>query len=254
MSAATMSSPILGGDWRTALRSVLIVGLLLTLAGGGAWWLHQAHWPIEQVRIDGEVVHADRARLKEVVSAHARAGFFGMDLDALRADLRALPWVRDASLRRVWPHTLDAVVHEHDAAARWNEDQLLSRRGAVFAPDGIEVEGVPVLSGPEGHGPAMLQRLQRFTEMLAPLGLEIAALHQDARRGWRVELANGVALELGQTEHLQARLQRFAAVWPRALTDKAATIAAVDMRYPNGFAVDWRDDDKATGAREGGDA
>lgn len=249
-----MSAPGLGRDWRTALRSVLIVGLVLVLAGGSAWWLRQAHWPIEQVRIDNVVVHADRARLKQVITAHAQAGFFGMDLDALRADLRELPWVRDAALRRIWPHTLAATIREHNAAARWNGDQLLSRRGAVFAPDGIEIEGVPVLSGPEGHGPAMLQRLQRFGEMLAPLGLEIAALHQDARRGWRVELANGVALELGQTEHLQARLERFAAVWPRALTDKAATIAAVDMRYPNGFAVDWRDDKKAAGAREGGDA
>lgn len=254
MSAATMSASALGGDWRMALRSVLIVALLLALTGGGAWWLHQAHWPIEQVRIDGEVVHADRARLKEVVSEHAQAGFFGMDLGALRADLRALPWVRDASLRRIWPHTLDATIQEHQVAARWNEDQLLSRRGAVFAPDDVAVEGAPALSGPPGHGPAMLQRLQRFSEVVAPLGLEIAVLDQDARRGWRIEFANRVALELGQTDHAQARLERFAAVWPRALTDKAATIAVVDMRYPNGFAVDWRDDDKPAGAREEGDA
>ncbi len=249
-----MSAPVLGGDWRTGLRRVMIVGLLLALAGGGAWWWRQAHWPIEQVRIGGGVVHADRARIKEVVSAHAQAGFFSMDLEALRADLRALAWVRDASLRRIWPHTLDATIEEHQVAARWNEDRLLSRRGAVFAPDAIEIEGAPALSGPPGHGPAMLQRLQRFSEVVAPLGLEIAVLEQDARRGWRIEFANGVALELGQTEHAQARLERFAAVWPRALTDKAATIAVVDMRYPNGFAVDWRDDDKPVGAREEGDA
>lgn len=243
-----------GGDWRAALRAGAVVLSLAALAAASAWWLRTAQWPIHQVRIDGAVVHADRDRIKAVVASHARAGFFAMDLDALRADLRALPWVRDASLRRIWPETLDATIREHGVAARWNDDALLSRKGVVFAPEPITTTGVPTLSGPQGHGPAMLERLQVFTKTLAPLGLEITALRQDERRGWGIELADGVAVRLGQTEYVSARLARFAAIWPRALAADAGAIAAVDMRYPNGFAVEWRDEGAAAGAREGGDA
>ena len=251
MTTAAMhmeQQPRLGG---TAARPVLAVLAGCVLAAAALWAWERSHWPVTVVRIDGVVAHADREQLKAVVARHTRDGFFAMDLRALRADLVALPWIRDASLRRVWPDTLYLEVAEHVPAAAWNEDGLLSQAGQVFRPGSFEVDGLAALSGPEGHGPAMYDRLQRIRERLAPLDLEVEAVHQDARRAWRVTLANGIRLRLGR-EAMEERLARFAAVWPGVLAPEAERIEAVDLRYTNGFSVAWRDGAATRDAREGG--
>lgn len=228
-----------------ALIAILCVAVLLA---GLGWSLRTAHWPITVVRIDGALVHTSSEAVEQVVTRHMPgAGFFRLDLSALQADLEALPWLRSASLRRIWPDTLEVVVHEHRAAARWNEAALISATGAVFRPQRLPALELPRLSGPQGHGPAMLARLRELDRRLAPLALAIRGLHQDARRAWRVELDNDVTLRLGRGE-IDARLGRFEAVWPVVLARKADRIEAVDLRYPNGFAVAWQE---AT-PREGG--
>ncbi len=224
---------------RATLRVLAAAAVVAAVVAAG-WWLRSVHWPIQEVRVDGAVAHADREQLKSVMRRHAQAGFFGADLEALRAELQTLPWVRDAALRRVWPDTLDVTIREHAVAAHWNGEALLSARGVAFEPPEPVSFEVPDLVGPPGHGATMLERLRAFAAELEPLGLEIAALRQNERRDWRLELRNGVLLRLGRDE-MDARLARFVAIWPRALASDAGRIASVDLRYPNGFAVGWRD-------------
>jgi cell division protein FtsQ len=238
---------------RVTPRAAMAVIVAAGLVGAAGWGLRTLEWPIHDVRVDGIVAHADRAELKAVMARHARAGFFAVDLEALRTDLRALPWVRDASLRRIWPDTLDVSIREHAVAAHWNEAALVSRRGVVFEPPTPVDMEAPTLAGPAGQGAAMLERLRSFSAELEPLGLEVAALRQNERRDWRLELSNGVALRLGR-DHMEVRLARFVAIWPRALASDAGRIASVDLRYPNGFAVTWRgqDADADAGTTRGG--
>lgn len=234
------------GTWRT------LVGVLLAVlcAGAVAWWWHSTEWPVDVVQIDGTLVHTDRGRLKAVVARHAEAGFAGMDLRALRGDLEALPWVRAAALRRIWPDTLHVDVREHRPVAVWNGQALIGRDGTVFRPRRLPDAELVRLRGPADHGADMLARLRRFERRLAPLGLGIAALEQDARRAWRMELANGIVLRLGR-ERIESRMARFRAVWPAVLAGRAERIKAVDLRYTNGFAIAWRDGERPD-AREGG--
>lgn len=231
-----------------ALAAVLAVALLLAAAG---WTLRSVHWPISVVRIDGELARTGPEPLEDIVSRHtAGAGFFRLDLDALRADLERLPWVRAASLRRIWPDTLQVVVAEHRPVARWNDDGLVSEHGVVFRPATPPALELPALAGPPGYGRDMLARLRALEHRLQPLGLPVQGLYQDPRRAWRVELGNGITLRLGRG-NVDARLARFVAVWPAVLARRAERIEAVDLRYPNGFAVAWRDGTNAR-AREGG--
>ncbi len=227
------------GTWKT-LIGVLTVAIL---AGGVVWWARAVDWPIDVVRIDGAVRHSDRERMKSIMARHAEAGFAAMDLTALRRELVELPWVRDASLRRIWPDTLRVEVHEHEPVAVWNDEALVSDGGAVFRPAEFSAEGLARLSGPQGQGSEMLERLRRYEQRLAPLDLEIAALEQDARRAWRLTLANGIVLRLGR-DRVAERLGRFRAVWSGVLKPRAERIAAVDLRYTNGFAVAWREGEK----------
>ncbi len=250
MSAASLPLEVVSmaqpGTWR------ILFGVLLAVvcAGAAAWWWRASEWPVGVVQIDGTLAHTDRERLKTVVARHAEAGFAGMDLRALRSDLATLPWVRSASLRRIWPDTLHVDVREHEPVAVWNGDALVSRAGTVFRPQRLPPRDLVRLQGPEGHGREMLERLRRFERRLARLGLAVARLEQDARRAWRLELANGIVVRLGR-DRIASRMARFRAVWPRVLAGKAERIAAVDLRYTHGFTVAWREG-AGPDAREGG--
>lgn len=254
MSAAapqlTVPAPASGASTLRALTGVLVVALLLA---GAIGWARSTHWPISVVRIDGELARTGAEPVERIVSRHtADAGFFRLDLDALQSDLAALPWLRSASLRRIWPDTLHVVIDEHTAAARWNDAALVSDEGTVFRPPELPQTELPVLAGPEGQGGEMLQRLRQLDRRLRPLDLAVQGLHQDERRAWRIELDNGIVLRLGRGD-VEARLDRFMAVWPAVLVRQSARIEAVDLRYPNGFAVAWRKGAGESGnAREGG--
>lgn len=224
------------GTWKT-LIGVLTVAVL---AGGLVSWARAVDWPIDVVRIDGPVRHTDRERMKSIMARHAEAGFAAMDLTALRSELVDLPWVREASLRRVWPDTLRVEIQEHEPIAVWNDEALVSDEGVVFRPAAFSGEELVRLAGPSGQGGEMLERLRGFEQRLAPLDLEIAGLEQDARRAWRLTLGNGIVLRLGR-DRVEERLARFRAVWSGVLEPRAERIAAVDLRYTNGFAVAWRD-------------
>ncbi len=65
------------------------------------------------------------------------------------------------------------------------------------------------------------------------------------RRAWQMTLDNGIELRFGRGD-VDALLDRFARVYLRVLSASATRIAAVDLRYTNGFAVRWKDapDDK----------
>jgi len=246
-------NPSSGVARRRVLGAVLAIACVGGLLGGAAWAVRSAHWPITVVRIDGRLAHTPSERVEEIVTRHtAGAGFFRVGLASLQADLEALPWLRSASLRRIWPDTLDVVVTEHRAAARWNEGALISARGTVFRPRHLPGDtALPLISGPSGHGPDMLGRLREIDSRLASLQLSVQGLHQDARRSWRIALDNGIVVRLGRGE-IGARLARFQAVWPAVLAREAGRIEAVDLRYPNGFAVAWRDGEGSTAPREGG--
>lgn len=236
-----------------ALRAIAVVLSLALLLAAAGWGLRSMHWPILVVRIDGELGRTGPEAVERIVTRHTTgAGFFSLDLVALRADLERLPWLRSAGLRRVWPDTLHVEVDERTAVARWNEEALVSADGTVFRPQDLPPLDLPVLAGPEGQGGEMLQRLRELDRRLQPLDLSVRGLIQDERRAWRVELTNGIALRLGRGD-VDLRLSRFMAVWPAVLVRRAERIETVDLRYPNGFAVAWRKEAGEAGdAREGG--
>ena len=52
-------------------------------------------------------------------------------------------------------------------------------------------------------------------------------------------LDNGVQVRLGR-QQIDARFERFMLAAAKLVSQRAADIAYVDMRYSNGFAVGWR--------------
>lgn len=217
---------------------------LVLIMGPALWWLFDtltdpSFMPVSTVRVDGEFKHQTRAQLHAAISDYAAGGFFSVDVDAVRRAALRLPWVATASVRRVWPGTLQVAVTEHKPLARWGTDALLNEQGLVFAPrvDSFP-SGLPQLAGPPGLETAVLARMAKINAALHPLQQQVQRLILDERRAWSVTLNNGVELLLGR-EDIDLRVQRYAAAYPYALELRVAQLATVDLRYTNGFAARW---------------
>ena len=57
---------------------------------------------------------------------------------------------------------------------------------------------------------------------------------------WRVETDEGIELVLGR-EQVGEKIKRLALVWESGLSQQVKQIKTIDLRYPNGLAVAWKD-------------
>lgn len=222
----------------TGIVLAALLGATITL---GVQWLQDPYrFPLSVVKVDGAYRHLDRERLQAAVAPYVEGGFFGVDVASLCREVEQLPWVYRASVARSWPDGLTLQIEEQQAVARWGEHGYLNRLGEAFYPEGkAALAHLPVMSGPSGHELAVLEKYRRISTTLAPLGLTVAQVHLDERRAWRLEMSNGIRLELGRSD-TWPRLQRFVLAWPSVFAGRRDELRQVDLRYSNGFSVFWK--------------
>ena len=219
-------------------RPLLISGLLLALAAA-AYPMAQriGGHAVKSVRVAGEFKHVSRSALEQVVADQITKGFFEVDVEAVRAASRALPWVREASVRRVWPDSLHVAIVEREPVARWNDETLMELDGALFQPHGKADElNLPELFGPPESEREVLAAHGRFRTVLGLLGGGIESLRLLERGGWRLKFANGTTLVLADGQDA-ATLKRFARAAAKEVAEHLDRIEQVDLRYAGGFAV-----------------
>lgn len=259
MSMATVTRLPAGPDLRAGhlarLRryggALLALALALGLGLGTRIIVDPRTFPVTAVQVEGELRHVDRAAAEQLVAPHATGSFFTVDVDAIRVALVALPWVRQAEVRRVWPRTLRVVIAEQEPWARWGEHGVLSTRGEVFMPPLSSVPpGLPRLVGPAGTQALVGRQFRRMSRELGAVGGGLRGLSMDARHAWTLELAEGTQVVLGRSE-VPARLRRFVAAYAALRDADAGRMQRVDLRYTNGMAVRWTEQDSAADSADG---
>lgn len=189
---------------------------------------------LREVTVGGELVHVTRGEIEGVVQRELRGNFLTLDLAAASASFQKLPWVRKASVRRLWPARLEVALEEHVPLARWDRTALVNTQGEVFraAYDGE----LPVFIGPDGMAREIAIQYRYFRSSLETIGQTPVQVRVSPRRAWQLKLASGVTLALGR-EHVEARLARYVAAYDRTLAQLGRRVDYVDLRYSNGFAV-----------------
>lgn len=226
-------------DWRRWTAVVIVAGL-----GALSWWggrqvLQPGRFPLRYVYFRGNLQHLKKPQLRALVAGELGRNFFRLDLAALRARFMRQPWIDTATVRRLWPDSLAVKLHERQAVAYWNQNQLLDAQGRLFQPRSMPADPAwPHLLGPAGQSAAVLAHYRSFEKLLAPLSLHLAKLDEGRYGAWSGKLDNGLEIKLGR-HHIERRLRRFTFLYPRVLQSQLAQLAGVDLRYPNGAALRW---------------
>ena len=263
MSMARASSPnlplVLPGDVRlmNAVSALIYVGTCLALVVASVLWLTRSPWlAIRGIQLEGELTRNTVGSLRANAVPRVAGNFFTVDLQRSRAVFEAVPWVRHAVVRRVWPDQLVVNIEEHQAAALWqgNErgDQLVNQQGEVFGASVAEVEdqALPHFAGPEGSAAQMLtmynalapllQRLNTGSSHAASHGVDSLSL--SSRGSWRVVLGSGAVLELGRGTQAEvlARSERFINTAEQVRSQYAKPLEYADLRHKDGYVLRLR--------------
>lgn len=231
------------------LISKLLFGLtaLALLVTALIWLSHRPLFTLRQIRVEAfdhnPLRHVNRLSIRASAMPQLRGNFFNINLEQVRLAFEAVPWVRRASVRRMWPDGLRVELEEHRALATWPDGRLVNTQGELFVANPAEAEddgSLREFSGPYGAEKQMTQRYYALTQWLQPLQRTPQKLTLSEREAWQVELDNGVMLALGRAPTptlLQERVQRFVAVMPQVQSTLAQKISVADLRYPNGFSI-----------------
>lgn len=224
---------------------LLAAGTLLLLAGALVWTARAPWFEIRSVGVDGDLAHHSAATLAASVASHLGGSYFTLDLARARAAFEAVPWVRRATVQRVWPNRLRVQLQEHRAAALWERDRgddlLVNTEGEVFEVNlgDVDDEGLPRLRGPDERSADVLALYRRLVPVLEPVGRSLPRLALSEHGSWRATLDDRSVIELGRgsADEVVARTERFVATLPQVLQRNGRALAHADLRHRDGYAV-----------------
>jgi cell division protein FtsQ len=220
------------------LAAGALVGLatLAFAAAGVVLLLRSPLFPVQRVEVTHPLANTTRADIEAALRGRIGGNFFALSPADVRAGLEELPWVRRASVRRVWPDGLQVELEEHVVLARWGDEALVNTYGERFR--GRSQGPLPLFLGPAGAEEEMAWRYARFAELVAPLGARLERLVLTPRYAWQLRLSDGLHVMLGRDADVaEARLRQFVEAYPETLGRLARKHEYVDLRYPNGFAL-----------------
>ena len=222
---------------------------LLLAATALLWLARQPLFAIRAITVHGDTAHNSVVTIRANAVPHLAGNFMTIDLDAVRRAFEAVPWVRQAIVRRVWPNRLRVQLEEHRPVALWggdsaNSEQLVDSLGDVFEANlgDLEDDSLPSLDGPDGSAAHVLGMHGRLAPVFAALGLGIDALELSSRGSWKAALDSGAVVELGRgsDDEVLARARRFTATVGEVTSRYQRPLAHADLRHADGYAVRLR--------------
>ena len=242
LEKSNFDTEILGQSGFSQLFGVFFIVIFLALFVYGAKYLLNPNTlPIKHVKVEGSFNRLSQNELKNNVANNIQGGFFNLNVDEVRLALLNMPWVREVTVKRVWPDSLKVFVYEQIPSARWGDLGLLNQLGVFFSPDEIAMfNDLPLLFGPANSEVKLVSRYRAIQEKLQslPFRLNVSSVTLNDRRAWSFDLENGVRVIIGRYS-FDDRINLFLKFIP-TLIHHIDKIKSVDLRYSNGISVLWQ--------------
>ncbi len=239
--------------WRALVKTVAIYGAVLTAGLAAAFLATEAVMRADVLQID-RIAVAGNARMPAGEVQAVLGGIRGenillADLDVWRDQLLASPWIRDASLRRTLPSTIEVTVVERTpmAIARLGQAlYLVDERGTIidlYGPQYADfdlpiVDGLTAAPDDAGAGPLSTDEERaalaaRLIAALAPrpdLARRLSQIDVSDRHNVAVILADDPAVISVGTDRFLPRLQQYVEL-AATLRERVPGIDHVDLRF-----------------------
>lgn len=229
-----------------AAANALLVLLALGALAALALWLARAPWlGIRVIQLEGELQRNSVSTIRANAAPRLAGNILSIDLVRARAAFEAVPWVRHAQLRRVWPDRLAVRLAEHRPVALWQGDdgqeRLVNSHGEVFDANlgDVEDEVLPVFTGPEGTSAQMLATHARLAPLFEGAGLRMQQLQLSGRGSWRAHFEGGASVEIGRGDdaQIERRVADFCTTLAQMTSRYQRALEYADLRHEQGYAL-----------------
>jgi cell division protein FtsQ len=205
--------------------------------------------PVERVVVNGEFRNVVRQSISDEVTPYLTGGFIFLDLQGIKTQLLARPWVYEVAVSRKWPNQIVIAVTEQTPIARWGSNGFLNHRGDVFESTSAMAvsEQLPRLHGPLGSSGKVVGHYSEWRKMLQQKKINIYQLELAKNGGWSALIGAGenghrVPVAMGSGD-VMAKMRRFIGAYDDLLAEDFARVARIDIRYNNGLAIAWRSEE-----------
>ena len=226
--------------WSMLAWFIFVVIPVLTAVGVYKWIQNPENLMITSVEVSGELSVLDKSQLEPVIQPFTKTNLYLLDAKALEVAIEDNTWVNSASMTKIWPDKLVIKVFEQKPVAFWGDDKMLADNGEII--DGVleDKNGLlPILYSPREEGRNMAANFLKVRRWMKDISLQIVEFKEDTRGSWKVKLENGLTLKIGRNQQ-EKRLRRFMVGYKQSLANVINKISTVDLRYTNGFAVQWK--------------
>lgn len=236
------ATPVKGnGRIRAWMARILGAAVLSTMVAGvvqlAITWSAK---PVAHVSIEGEFTFIDSEQVAGLVYEALDSSFVRLDLRKIQQHLQQQAWIDYAAVSRRWPDSLEVRIKEHQPIARWGALGVLNQRGEVILlSDSSDLEGLPVLTGPDASSQKVMEQYQALSQLLRKHGLDVKGLQADATLAWTLTLDNDLPIVIGRDQVME-KVGRFLLVYQQQLKQRLGEIERIDVRYSNGVAIGWK--------------
>ena len=228
--------------WSSRLLVGLQVSAILILVGVGAWTSYQKVVASEKLlvgRVEVKGSHfLSEGEVRELLGPAVGENILSLDIEALKARLRASPWVEDATVTRTLPDTVRVEIRERVPLALAEVDRLYLMDGDgalvdIYGPR-TGVFDLPIVRGllgvDEDSRRDRARRAGVLLSDLAELGQEVSEVFVEPSGDLRVVLRGpGEVLLFGDPPYRQ-RFVTFLSL-RRELAEKAPGAEHFDLRF-----------------------
>lgn len=184
---------------------------------------------------------ADEAALTRALEQHHNAPIFTVELEDIKHQMEALPWVRTASVGRRLPDTIWVRLDEHRPIARWMDGTrqvLVSDAQEVFkVKNAARYKELPLLFGK--GAPARSVELLQLVTSEPELARHVTGARLVGGRRWDVYLDGRIEVRLPAN--------RPQAAWRRLAQEQKASgvisraVTSIDLRSPDWLTLEMPD-------------
>ncbi len=197
----TVALGIFSGLFSTILLGLWLSGYLGDTYGAGIRFaenrLLAVGFGVDHINVAG-ARRTSEAEVRKVLGVEKGELVFAIDLDAARARVESLGWVRQASVTRLLPNRISVVITERTPYAVWQSNQsfsIVNAAGARIEPtDTVSYAGLPLIVG-KGAESEAAKLLSKFGTKRGLSGKVHSVIRVSERR-WNVRFHSGSELYL----------------------------------------------------------
>lgn len=213
---------------------------VIVLAAISAWAMLSQ--PVAVVKVKGNLDGNERLLVGNTISASVDDNLLDINLSALKSKIKDISWIKEVTIRRIWPSRLEVYVAKEVPVARWGEGGYLTAQGKIIDMQITAASSLPIFSCHTATPLQAMERYQLISDVLAESNGSIKKLRESEFGNWSADVAFGSTpvfeVNLGN-DHLVEQMQRFLFFYSHLDRDLVESVAYVDARYSTGIAVAW---------------